>query len=416
MNILYINHYAGSPRIGMEFRPYYLAREWIKMGHNVRIVTGDYSHLRQKNPEVQKDFQEELIDDIRYTWIKTGKYEGNGVARALTMFRFVYKLRGKADMIADKWRPDVVITSSTYPLDTYAGQKIRRKTRKLGIRQGKGATLIHEVHDMWPATLYEVGGMSKWNPFVILMQIAENSAYRHCDKCVSLLPYAEDYMHKHGLAAGKFVNIQNGIVEEDWEKYETIPSEHKAFFKEKKNKFIVGYFGGHAISNALDKALEVAGEFRNKGDDRILFVFVGDGAEKQNLINRAERENLYNVKFLPPVKKKAIPDLLKNFDCSYMTGTDSPLYRFGLCLNKMYDSMMAGLPVVCAFNAPDTLVKEVGCGIQCDPGNTEEVVLAIDKIASMSEKERRSFGEKGRKRILKDFTYNKLATRFTEQF
>ena len=407
MNIILMDHYAGSPAMGMEFRPYYMAREWVKKGHNVRIVGGDFSHLRIKNPKIRKDFTTQTIDGIEYTWLRTGEYEGNGVKRAESMMRYVGKLYINAERIARAWKPDVVIASSTYPLETYAAKKIAKCA---------GAKYIHEVHDMWPATLYEVGGMSKWNPFVILMQIAENSAYRHCDKCVSLLPYAEDYMHKHGLAAGKFVNIQNGIVEEDWEKYETIPSEHKAFFKEKKNKFIVGYFGGHAISNALDKALEVAGEFRNKGDDRILFVFVGDGAEKQNLINRAERENLYNVKFLPPVKKKAIPDLLKNFDCSYMTGTDSPLYRFGLCLNKMYDSMMAGLPVVCAFNAPDTLVKEVGCGIQCDPGNTEEVVLAIDKIASMSEKERRSFGEKGRKRILKDFTYNKLATRFTEQF
>ena len=134
MNILYINHYAGSPEMGMEFRPYYLAREWVKMGHNVRIVAGDYSHLRQKNPDVSKDFQEEMIDDINYTWIKTGKYEGNGVARALTMFRFVYKLRANAGMIADKWRPDVVITSSTYPLDTYAGQKIKRITKRNGLR------------------------------------------------------------------------------------------------------------------------------------------------------------------------------------------------------------------------------------------------------------------------------------------
>ena len=402
--------------MGMEFRPYYLAREWVERGHNVRIVAGDYSHLRQMNPLVEKDFQEELIDDIYYTWIRTGKYEGNGVARALTMFRFVYKLCINAKMIADKWKPDVVITSSTYPLDTYAGQKIRTETKKLGLRQGKGATLIHEVHDMWPATLYEVGGMSKWNPFVILMQIAENSAYRHCDKCVSLLPHAEEYMRKHGLAPGKFVNIQNGVVEDNWESYESIPTEHKEFFKENRDKFIVGYFGGHAVSNALDKALEVAGEFKKKGNERILFVFVGDGAEKKNLINKSRNENLSNVKFLPPVDKLAIPDLLKHFDCSYMTGEDSPLYRFGLCLNKMYDSMMAGLPIVCAFNAPQTLVKETGCGVQCDPGNITEVAEAIEKMASMDENERKVLGEKGQYRIMKDYTYKKLAKHFAELF
>ena len=36
MNILLINHYAGSPEMGMEFRPYYFAREWVKAGHHCR--------------------------------------------------------------------------------------------------------------------------------------------------------------------------------------------------------------------------------------------------------------------------------------------------------------------------------------------------------------------------------------------
>ena len=62
MNILYINHYAGSPVLGMEFRPYYFAREWTKMGHHVTVIAGDYSHLRIKNPDVKKDFQKETID------------------------------------------------------------------------------------------------------------------------------------------------------------------------------------------------------------------------------------------------------------------------------------------------------------------------------------------------------------------
>ena len=66
MNILIINHYAGSPEMGMEFRPYYFAREWIKMGHKVDIIAADYSHLRRINPDVKKDFQKENIDGINY--------------------------------------------------------------------------------------------------------------------------------------------------------------------------------------------------------------------------------------------------------------------------------------------------------------------------------------------------------------
>ena len=59
MNILYLEHYVGGPEYGMEFRPYYLASEWVKQGHKVTIIAASFSHLRQNNPDVVKDFQEE---------------------------------------------------------------------------------------------------------------------------------------------------------------------------------------------------------------------------------------------------------------------------------------------------------------------------------------------------------------------
>ena len=121
MNILYLNHYAGNLELGMEFRPYYFAQEWLKMGHHVTIIAGDYSHLRIKNPDVKKSFQKEMIDGLSFCWVKTGRYRGNGIGRALTMFRFGGKWWWNARRIAKSMTPDVVITSSTYPLDTFAG-------------------------------------------------------------------------------------------------------------------------------------------------------------------------------------------------------------------------------------------------------------------------------------------------------
>ena len=377
MNILYIDHYAGSPEMGMEFRPYYLSREWVKMGHSVTVIAGDYSHLRKKNPKVSSDFQREVVDGIVYIWLKTGEYEGNGVKRAITMERFVRKLFFHARKIAKKLKPDVVIASSTYPLDTYPAQKIAKLAK---------AKYIHEVHDMWPSTLYEVGGMSRKHPFVVVMQIAENSAYKHCDKCVALLPYSKDYMIQHGLDPMKFVNIQNGVVEDEWNAPMSIPEEHKDFFSKHEDQFIVGYFGGHALSNALGKSLDIAKEFL-KIDKNIIFVFVGDGVEKKELIERAK---------------------------TYMTGMSSPLYRFGLCLNKMYDSMMAGIPIICAFDAPRTLVGIYNCGRECNPANTQEVIESILEIYRMDEQERKKIGKNGLQAVKDHFTYKQLAKDFID--
>ena len=406
MNILLINHYAGSPEMGMAFRPYYMAREWVKLGHKVVIIAGDYSHLRRKNPVVKRDFEKEKIDGITYYWVKTGHYEGNGVKRALSMARFTGKLWLKAKWIARKFQPDAIITSSTYPIDTYAGQRIRHFA--------PGARLVHEVHDMWPSTLIEVGGMSRRNPFVVVMQMGENSAYHHSDKVVSLPPFAEKYMRKHGLQKGKFVHINNGIVMEDWQHPQGLPKEHEQALKQLKSneKFIVGYFGGHALSNALEDLLNAAKKIC--GNTRIHFVLVGDGVEKKNLQAFVSKEKLENVTFLPPVSKYAIPSLVQYFDCCYIGVKDSPLYRFGIAMNKIFDSMMAGKPMVYAVNAPNNYAEEYHCGVAVKPGDISSIAEGIEYLADMTQQEREQLGQNGRKAVLENFEYSVLAKKFLE--
>ena len=124
MNILYINHYAGSPDMGMEFRPYYLSLEWVKMGHNVSIIAGDYSHLREVNPVISKDMQKTIIDGIDYYWLKTGAYEGNGIRRAISMLKFCCKLNQWKGWINSHLNPDIIISSSTYPIDSIPARRI----------------------------------------------------------------------------------------------------------------------------------------------------------------------------------------------------------------------------------------------------------------------------------------------------
>lgn len=406
MNILLINHYAGSPEMGMEFRPYYLAQEWIRRGHSVTIIAGDYSHLRKHNPEISEDFTEEVIDGIQYLWVKTGKYEGNGVARALTMFRFCRKLSSRKKKIVDKIHPDVVISSSTYPLDSYPAEKIARLA---------GAKYIHEVHDMWPSTLYEAGGMSRYNPFVVLMQVAENHAYKKADDVVSLLSNAKEYMVKHGMAPNKFHYIPNGVIVEEWETEKQIPLEHQKAFDElrKEHKFIIGYFGSHELSYGLFNLLTVA---KTVESENIEIVFVGNGSLKDELVKYAKENKINNVLFLPPVVKSEIPAITSNFDLIFIGTIKSPLYRFGICMNKMFDAMMAGKPIIMAITTPSTPVSESGCGIVTDSCDNKAIIGAIHKMVSMSENQRYEIGQKGKKAIMSEYTYEKIGEQFNELF
>src|SRR5512137_2875617 len=107
MNILLLNHYAGSPALGMEFRPYYMAREWVRMGHRVQIVAADYSHVRARQPRAG----DESIDGIAYRWVHTPPYQGNGLGRVRNIWTFLRRVWADAPRLQREFRPQVVIAS-----------------------------------------------------------------------------------------------------------------------------------------------------------------------------------------------------------------------------------------------------------------------------------------------------------------
>lgn len=369
MNILYIDHYAGSHDMGMEYRPWYISREWNSMGHKTTIVAGDYSHLRQINPSISHDY---YIEDgeVPFCWLRTGQYTGNGAKRAFSMLQFSRKLWSRAKWFADTFQPDVVISSSTYPMDTYGAQRIARLS---------GAIYVHEIHDVWPETLTEIGGMHRAHPFVKMVRLAANSAYKHSDGIVSILPRTEAMTRSYGFS-GKWIYIPNGVVMPDGDK-EPLPEYHSTHLQQLKDedKKILLYFGGHALSNALDLLLDAAKQNHN---DNISMVLVGDGVEKNRLVERVKKESIPNVTFLPSVPKGAIPELLSEVDATVITGIKSDLYRFGTGLNKLNDAMLSGVPIIYAMPEEDPLVSKLNCGLAIEENslnatNLNETILKM---------------------------------------
>lgn len=403
MNILLINHYAGSPNMGMEFRPYYFAREWVKMGHRVDIIAADYSHLRRKNPQVERDFQSEVIDGINYYWIKTNKYDGNGVKRFGTMAKFVSKLWRKAKWIASSLEPDIIICSSTYPLDTYVGQRIKKKSSKT-------VKLIHEVHDMWPLSPIEIGGMSPKHPFIRIMQIGENSFCKNSDIVVSLLPAAQEYFVEHGMPKEHFRYVPNGIVLEEWENYAQIPENISNHFKRAKQdgKFNLCFFGSLHKTYQLELLIEAIKQMDN---DNLMLTLIGPGMDRKELEERATGYE-EKIKFFDPIIKTAIPDLFNYIDAIFIGLKNQKLARFGICMNKLFDAMMGAKPIIYMVNAPNNYIKEYNCGINIEDQSTEGIMEAIKQLMSKSYEEQNLMGKNGRKAAMEKFNYTALAKYF----
>ena len=407
MNIILINHYAGSNRHGMEYRPYFMAKRWVQAGHQVTIVAASFSHLRGLNPDMQgKSTMEEMIDGVRYFWIRCPEYMGNGMGRIRNMLTFLAGLYRYQKQITAQGKPDAVIASSTYPLDIYPAHQIAKKN---------GAKLIYEVHDLWPLSPMELGGMSAKHPYIMLMQAAENYCYKHSDAVVSILPCAKEHMVEHGMAPEKFVCIPNGIVKEDWEApIDPEKAPYRELLQEFHNQgyFLIGYTGAHGIANALDSFIEAGGMLKDK---KIKLILVGQGPERDRLMQKVVDLGLRNtVELLSAVKRSDVPALLSEMDALYVGLQRQPLFRFGVSPNKLMDYMMAAKPVIFAIEAGNDMVKDAGCGVSIPPEDSKAIAEAAIELASTPPEKLAEMGKRGQKYILENHEYQILSDRFLE--
>jgi glycosyltransferase involved in cell wall biosynthesis len=406
MNILLINHYAGSLRHGMEYRPYYLAREWTRLGHKVRIIASDQSHIRTEAPRLLGASRlDETIDGVGYTWFATPAYCGNGVGRVRNMAAFVWRLQREARSIATSFAPNLVIASSTYPADIWPARRIARLA---------GAQLLFELHDLWPLSPMELGGFSKWHPLIMLLQAAENYACRHADAIVSILPKVRSHLEAHGMAPHKLHIVPNGIDPAEWLE-QALPVRPACCTQiealRARGLFVLGYAGTHGVANALDTLLDAA---RAMDKEAIAFVLVGGGPDKTRLQQRAREEQLRNVHFFDPVAKSGVPALLATFDAAYIGWKRQPLYRFGISPNKLIDYMMAARPVLHAVEAGNDPVAEARCGTTVAPEDPKALARGVRRLAALPAHEREAMGQRGKAFVLANLTYEVLGQRFLE--
>ena len=387
----------------MEFRPFYMAREWVRAGHKVQILAASYSHIRANQPLAIQKLGNEQIEGVSYRWYSTPTYQGNGLSRVRNMLSFIWQIWKNAKQVAHEFKPDVVIASSTYPMDIWPAKRLAKISN---------AKLIFEVHDLWPLSPMELGGMSKWHPFIIWVQIAEDYAYRHADKVVSMLPKALSYMQSRGLDAKKFYYVPNGVDETDWVNPSMLDKhmQQRINMLRKQNLPLIGYAGTLGLANALDNLLDASKLLLGKAN----IVIIGTGPEKNRLEMRVQNENISNVFIWDSINKNAIPSFLSEIDIAYIGLLPEPLFRFGISPNKLMDYMMSSKPIVMSVHAGNDPVFDAKCGITVEPNQPDAVVNAVIEILSLPVEKRTEMGRRGRAFILKNQTYRVLAKKFID--
>jgi len=389
-----VNQYTGSPRHGMEYRHYYLARGLAARGHRVVIVSGSYSHLFTRQPDPDGRYAVEDIDGLQYCWVAAPRYErAISAGRVGNMVVFALRLtRLPTGMLP---RPDAILVSSPSLFPIVPAARWARRWH---------ARLAFEERDLWPLTLEELGGFSKRHPLVLAMQRCEDYGYRVADAVISVLPGAVGHMVGRGMPAEKFHYLPNGIDLRDAQAAGEPPAAVRAAVR--PDAFTVGFVGTLGRANALETLVDAAALLR---DEAVQVVVVGHGPERSGLLERAH--GLGNVAFVGPVARAEVPAALRLFDACYVGYRHSSLYRFGVSPNKLYDYMAAGRPIVFAADAVNRPVDDAGCGRTVAPEDPAALAAAIRSLAACPPAERERLGANARAYVAAHHDYGVLARR-----
>lgn len=399
MNILCISKYASIPKYGAAARLFYLAKEFSSAGHDVSMITSDSNHLCEY-PSSKSTYNFEDVDGVKVCWINTKKYiRTASVSRVLSWFDFEWKLfRFNIKKVAP---PHIVIVSSLSLLSIFYGYYLKRKF---------SIPLVFEVRDIWPLTLTEEGGVSKFHPLVLFLGAVERFAYRVSDMIVGTMPNLGQHV-KEVIKTEKKVfcaplGFDSSEESLDLESFSN-PFEHEV----PSNKRVIGYAGSMGISNALDNYIEVIKKFSS--NEQVFFVLVGAGDLKQKY--QKELEGFKNVKFLDKIPQADVKFFLAKCDLLYLSTHYSKVWDYGQSMNKVVQYMLAGKPIVASYAGYPSMINEADCGSYVNSKNAGELFDVIEKYASLDVQNLSSIGLKGKHWIEKQRNYKLLAKKYLEQ-
>lgn len=396
LQVWMINHYALAPDQSGGTRHYNLARLMAECDVETTIFASSTDHATRQDPRLGQHEKRRVVDEqgVRFVWLKTPTYSGNGIDRGLNMLAFL-----KAVLLEkpspDLPKPDVIIGSSPHLFGAYGAYLLSKRLR---------VPFVMEVRDIWPKTLVALGGISANHPLIKVFARLEKILYRKSQLVVSLLQGVPDHIQEIIGRKANTLWIPNGVNIQSFKNAQPF----------KEGSFRIVYAGAHGLANSLDTVLEAAQIVQSKKIENIEFVLVGDGPDKENLKKRALELDLKNLKFEDPVPKAQIPEILASAHACIMPLLDSPLFEHGISPNKLFDYLASERPVIFAISTSYNAVARAQAGISIPPENPQALADAVVELSKTPIEERQAMGRRGRAYIEEHHDMSKLAARLAE--
>lgn len=379
-----INHYASEAFSNRGGRHYWIAKFLKQKGYDPLVICSNSKHNSNCEVYFKNDnlFETHLAEEIcvPFVFIRTRPYSKNGIERVFNMMDFYRNLlRTRKDLIDEYGKPDIIYCSSVHPLALVAGIKIAKKEK---------IKCICEIRDLWPESIIAYSNLKRTNPIIIGLRLLEKRIYTNADELIFTMGGGKKYIIDQGwdnsnggpINLNKVHYINNGV---DLKRFEYNKEHYNLTDQDlDDNKvFKIVYAGSIRKGNNIDFWLDVSKLISNP---RVKFLFWGDGDQLIHLKQRLIDEKIENVIFKGFVDKQYIPGIISKASINILDGKSDPLYRYGISLNKLFEYLAAGKPVLMAYEAMYNPITDYDAGSMVINPTAESVADEIEKFISMN--------------------------------
>ena len=372
-------------------RTYEHCKEWVKKGVGVTVITCAPNFPQGEVYEGYKNkfLQKEILDGIEVVRVWSYMVPNKGFVKRILDY-LSYSLM--AFVVGLFIKTDIIIATSPQFFTAVAGRKLAFWKRK---------PWIMEVRDLWPESIKNVDALND-NVVIKYLEWEEMKCYRKAKGIITVTDTFKKVIVNRGIQENKFAVIKNGANLELFK-----PREKDQRLLDKlnlKNKFIIGYIGTHGLAHKLDFILSCAKELDN---DKFHFLFIGDGAEKENLLKKAGNLKLNNVTFLDPVKKNEVSLYLSIIDVALIPLKKSELFKT-VIPSKIFESAAMQKPILLGVDGESRgIVEKYNAGLFFQP---EDKIDFIEKLNRLYSDNRLYIKlQQGCKKLATDFDRKKLA-------
>lgn len=370
LNILFLTDNFPPESNAPATRTYEHAKEWVKLGHKVTVITGAPNFPEGKVFEGYKNawYSKSYIDGIEVRRVKTYITANEGFIKRVLDFMSFMIASFCAGIFVKK--PDIVIGTSPQfftALSAWALSAVKLKP------------FVFELRDIWPASITAVGAMK--DSFVIrMLEKIELFLYKRADSIISVTYAFKRELEDRGVDGKKIDVVLNGVDLAQYQPVEDKDSELSIKYS-LQGKFVAGYIGTHGVAHGLETIVNVAEQL--KYNDNIRIVFAGGGADRKKVVDLVAEKNLSNVVLIERQPKELMPKVWSLCDVSLVPLVNNDLFRT-VIPSKIFECMSMGIPTLMSIPEGEAtqIIRDTGSGLIVESENVEQIKNGILQLYS----------------------------------